>query len=27
VELLVLAIVGLTNWGLRPRIEEFRAGR
>lgn len=26
-ELLALAIAGLTFWGLRPRIEEFRAGR
>jgi hypothetical protein len=26
-ELLVLAIAALTFWGLRPRIEEFRAGR
>jgi hypothetical protein len=26
-ELLALAIAGLTFWGLRPRIAEFRAGR
>jgi hypothetical protein len=27
VELLALAIAALTSWGLRPRLEEFRAGR